>query len=77
MPPTQPDHCSAGAGSTGQSKQRAGSGPSQSVRSAKRASAAVQVLDSGECAVPPVSAVCGNERGAQHLFVDPVGRAQQ
>ena len=45
MPPTnhstQPDHCSAGAGSTGQSKQRAGSGPSQSVRSATRASAAV------------------------------------
>jgi len=31
MPPTnhstQPDHCSAGAGSIGQSKQRAGSGP--------------------------------------------------
>jgi len=41
LPPThhstQPDHCSAGAGSTGQSKQRAGSGPSQSVSSAKRA----------------------------------------
>ena len=40
MPPTnhstQPDHCSAGAGSTGQSKQRAGSGPSHFTTSLTR-----------------------------------------
>ena len=33
---TQPDHCSAGAGSTGQSKQRAGSGPSHFTTSLTR-----------------------------------------
>ena len=46
-PSAQPDHCSAGAGSTAQSKQRAGSGPSQSgalrVHSAKRASTDARV----------------------------------
>ena len=96
MPPTnhstQPDHCSAGAGSTGQSKQRAGSGPSQSVRSAKRASAALQVLrrtttDSRvilnyentmtNSTTPPTASTCAP--GAHHGLVAPgrsVGHAR-